>query len=390
MDTETKLKAVATQMDLEPAEERRTTTFPCGVSTTPQPSKTQRQELGIFDAVAGNKRVPLLKTLLTSACERNCNYCPFRAGRSYRRTTFKPDEMATTFTQLHDAGLVDGLFLSSGIIGGGVRTQDKIIATAEILRETHQFRGYMHLKIMPGAERDQVERTMQLADRVSVNLEGANERRLEKLAPLKVFYDELVRPLQWVEEIRRTQPAHQAWNGRWPSSTTQFVVGGVGESDLELLSAAEYLYRNAGLTRTYFSAFRPISDTPFENNDAENPLREHRLYQASFLLRDYGFDLEDLPFTDAAGNLPLTADPKQAWADMHLGDAPVELNRASREELLRVPAIGPKSADKILRERRRGAVRTLTDLKKLGVHATRAAPYILLDGRRPAQQLKLW
>lgn len=390
METEAKLKTVATQMDLEPAEEQSRTRFPCGVSATPQPSKSQRQELGIFDAVAGSQRIPLLKTLLTSACERNCNYCPFRAGRSYRRATFSPDEMATTFTQLHDAGLVDGLFLSSGIVGGGMRTQDKIIATAEILRETYQFRGYMHLKIMPGAERDQVERTMELADRVSVNLEGPNGHRLEQLAPRKTFYDELVRPLQWVEEIRRTQPARKAWNGRWPSSTTQFVVGGVGESDLELLSAAEYLYHDAGLTRTYFSAFRPIIDTPFENKSAENPVREHRLYQASFLLRDYEFDLEDLPFSGKAGNLPLTTDPKQAWAEVHLRDAPIELNRASREELLRVPAIGPKSADRILRERRRGTLRTLTDLKKLGIQATRAAPYVLLDGCRPAQQLKLW
>lgn len=390
MDAETKLETVATQMDLEPAEEQGSTTYPCGVSATPKPSRSQRENLGIVDAVAGNKRVPMLKTLLTSACERNCNYCPFRAGRSYRRTTFSPDEMATTFTQLHDAGLVDGLFLSSGIVGGGVRTQDNIIATAELLRETHHFRGYMHLKIMPGAERDQVERTMQLADRVSVNLEGPNGHRLEQLAPRKVFYDELVRPLQWVEEIRRTQPAHRAWNGRWPSSVTQFVVGGVGESDLELLSAAEHLYRHAGLTRTYFSAFRPIVDTPFENKAAENPLREHRLYQASFLLRDYGFDLEDLPFTDDAGNLPLTTDPKHAWAEIHLRDAPIDLNRASREELLRVPAIGPKSADKILRERRRGTLRTITDLKKLGVQTARAVPYILLDGHRPAKQLKLW
>ncbi|HEX6305456.1 MAG TPA: radical SAM protein, partial [Anaerolineales bacterium] len=134
-------------------------------------------------ALPGGKRVPLLKTLLTSACERNCYYCPFRAGRDYRRTTMKPDEMAQTFTNLHPRGVVEGMFLSSGIVAGGIHTQDKLLATAEILRQKYNYRGYLHLKIMPGAERAQVERAMQLADRVSVNLEAPNTHRLLKLAP---------------------------------------------------------------------------------------------------------------------------------------------------------------------------------------------------------------
>lgn len=393
MDTEAKLKTVATQMDLEPAEDvasgRTPTALPCGASGTPQPTKTEKEGMGIYDAVVGGRRIPMLKTLLTSACERNCYYCPFRAGRNHRRTTFSPDEMATTFSRMHDSGLVDGLFLSSGIVGGGVRTQDQLIATAEILRERHAYRGYLHLKIMPGAERDQIRRTMELADRVSVNLEAPNSHRLQQLAPRKEFYEELMRPLEWVEEIRRTQPPRHVWNGRWPSSTTQFVVGGVGESDLEVLTATEYLYRDAGLARSYFSAFRPVVDTPFESKPAENPLRERRLYQASFLLRDYGFDLEELPFVDA-GNLPLTADPKEAWAERHLRDEPIEINRASRQELLRVPGIGPKSAVVILTARRSGTLRDLGDLQKLGIRASRAAPYVLLGGRRPPQQLSLW
>jgi predicted DNA-binding helix-hairpin-helix protein len=336
----------------------------------------------------GGKTLKVLKTLLTSACERNCYYCPFRAGRDMRRTTMKPEQMADTFMELQRAKVVQGLFLSSGITGGGVRTQDKLLDTVDILRNKRGYRGYIHLKIMPGAEYDQVARAMQLASRLSINLEAPNSQRLALLAPKKEFAGELVRPLQWVEQIRREQSPHQTWNGRWPSTVTQFVVGAVGESDLELISTSEYLYRQAHIQRAYYSAFRPLRDTPFENLPAEDPLRQHRLYQTSFLLRDYGFDLEDLPF-DPAGNLPRDIDPKLVWATQNLAHTPVELNTAGRAQLLRIPGIGPHSADVILKARRGHKIRSLRDLEKLGVQTKRAVPFILLDGRKPAQQLAL-
>jgi predicted DNA-binding helix-hairpin-helix protein len=296
METADKLKLTATQMYLEPAEEVGTRVAPCGQVIPPDDLPAKKSSLGIFQASVGGKSVPILKTLLTSACERDCYYCPFRAGRNYRRTTFKPEEMAKTVSDMNRAGLINGLFLSSGFIKGGMRTQDKLIETAEILRKKHQFKGYLHLKIMPGAEEAQVERAMQLVDRLSINLEAPNEKRLATLAPKKEFFKELLRPLQWVEQIRRTQVGQKGWNGRWPSTVTQFVVGAAGESDLELLQMAEYLYKELRLGRTYFSAFSPIVNTPLENLPAESPLRQHRLYQASFLFRDYGFDLEEMPF----------------------------------------------------------------------------------------------
>lgn len=407
MDVTTKLQLLATQMHLEPAEEtglRLATSpspglvsapaasvdvLPCG-ETASRSAIDKKNSLGIYQAVVpGGKPIALLKTLLTSACERDCFYCPFRARRNYRRATFKPEEMARTFMEMHRAGLVQGLFLSSGIVGGGVRTQDRLIATAEILRHTYGYRGYLHLKLMPGAEPAQVERVMQLADRVSINLEAPNTRRLQVLAPHKQFLAELLRPLQVVEAIRRTRPPNQAWNRRWPSSVTQFVVGAAGESDLELLTTTAHLYAGARLARAYFSAFSPVPDTPLENKPAENPLREYRLYQSSFLLRDYGFDLEELPFTQA-GNLPLETDPKLAWAQANLRETPVEVNRADRRELLRIPGVGPKSADAILAARRRGTLRDLGDLRALGISVSRVAPFVLLDGRRPAYQLGLW
>lgn len=336
-----------------------------------------------YAALPGGKRIPLLKTLLTSACERDCAYCPFRAGRDFQRATFTPDELARVFLQLYQRGVVEGLFLSSGVAGGGPRTQDRLLAAAELLRQRYGFRGYIHLKIMPGAERDQVAAALPLADRVSVNLEAPNDQRLARLAPHKIFTSELLERLRWIQELRASQ------GGRGPSSTTQFVVGAAGESDVELLSTTEYLYRNLKLARAYFSAFNPVPDTPLESLPPASPVREHRLYQASFLLRDYGFTVEELPFA-GDGNLPLAEDPKLAWARQNLAQLPVELNQADREQLLRVPGIGLQGAERVLAARRQGRLRDLRDLRRLGIAADRAAPFILLDGHAPARQLRLW
>jgi predicted DNA-binding helix-hairpin-helix protein len=340
-------------------------------------------------SMPGGKKMKVLKTLLTSACERNCYYCPFRAGRnSLRRTTFKPDELASIFMQMHQAKLAEGIFLSSGIIKGGVATQDRLIETAEILRNKYNYRGYLHLKMMPGVEKGQVLRSMQLASRVSTNLEAPNDKRLASLAPMKQFTEELLQPLKWVEEIRQNQPPHTAWNGRWPSTVSQFVVGAAGESDLELLSTSEYLYQQTKLKRVYYSAFRPIPDTPLDGHSPEDPVREHRLYQSSFLLRDYGYSLEEMPFTQA-GNLPKDVDPKLAWAQANLHE-PLEINRAGREQLLRIPGIGPKAATAILLARRTGKLRSINDLRRLGISPKRPLPFILLDGRRPSHQPALF
>jgi predicted DNA-binding helix-hairpin-helix protein len=329
---------------------------------------------------------PILKTMLTTACERNCFYCPFRAGRgSTRRVTIRPDDMAMAFDKLQRARKVDGLFLSSGIIKGGMTTQDKLIDTIEIVRRKYAYRGYVHLKIMPGADYGQLYRAMQLADRVSVNLEAPTQARLDALAPKKQFEAELLRLLQLAAQIRREHP-HE----RLARTVTQFVVGAVGDTDVELLSLTSGLHRQLGLQRAYFSAFRPVADTPLENVRPTADMREHRLYQSSFLLRDYGWEVEDLPF-NAAGDLPLNLDPKLAWAETNLVHAPVELATADRAHLLRVPGIGPKSADAILRARGSGRLRDIDDLGKLGVaNPKRAAPYILLNGRSPLVQQRLF
>jgi len=387
MDPLSTLNLLSDQMELEHAEESQTGSEPAKPACfTP---KEQRAAFVHPAQLPNGKQIKLLKTLLSSACERDCYYCPFRAGRDFRRATFRPQEFAELFMKLHQSNAAEGIFLSSGIAAGGANTQNKILDTAEILRKKLGFKGYLHLKIMPGAEKGQVERLMQLADRVSINLEAPNTERLSKLAPQKTFIEELFRPLKWVEEIRQSQPAYKFWNGRHPSTVTQFVAGGSDESDLELLTTTDWLMKNVRIKRAYFSAFRPVHDTPLENKAAVDPLREHRLYQASFLLRDYGFDLEDMPFLQN-GNLPLPTDPKLAWAQMNLSERPVEINRAGKRDLLRVPGMGLKGAEAIIAARRAGKVRHLTSLRKMGILVTRAAPFLLLDGKRTEAQLTMF
>lgn len=381
MDSLGRLKLLTNQMHLEPAED--------AVSKFCFTQKQQRETYIHPARLPNGRSIQLLKTLLNSACERDCYYCPFRAGRDFQRAVFKPDEFAALFINLHNVGAVEGIFLSSAVSGGGVRSQDKLLDTADILRNKYKFLGYIHLKLMPGVEKDQVYRAMQLADRVSVNLEAPNTGRLRRLAPHKQFTEELLQPLKWVDAIRRTKPANKGWNGRWPSTVTQYVVGGSDESDLELLTTTHWLNQNVSLKRAYFSAFSPIPDTPLENKNPTNPLREHRLYQASYLLRDYGFDLEEMPFCEDE-NLPLLIDPKLAWAQKNLIERPMEINQAEKHDLMRIPGIGSVGAMRIIRARRLRILKDLSTLKKLGVDAERARLFILLNGKKPSTQLAMF
>ena len=332
------------------------------------------------------RQMPVLKTMLSSYCARNCFYCPWRRGRDLPRVQFTPEELSGAFIQMHQKRLVEGLFLSSGIHGRSAWTMDRLIAVGELLRTRHQFKGYIHLKIMPGVDRASVEAAMQYADRISINLEAPNALRLAKLAPEKDLFAELLPPLYWANEINASRRARGL---RAVSTTTQFVVGATGESDRELITTSEQLVREARLTRPYFSAFHPVSGTPLEGLPAEDPMREHRLYQADFLMRQYRFSPAELVY-DAAGNFSRHADPKQAYADFHPELYPVELNRASRETLLRVPGIGPRSAERIIQLRRQGALKDFSELQKLGLLSRRTAPYILLAGHRPLRQQPLF
>ncbi len=240
------------------------------------------------------QRKATLKVLQTSACQNNCYYCAFRAGRDVRRAHLTPDELARSFDLMYRAGLVESLFLSSGVMGTN-RTMDEMLATVELVRGKYAFRGYVHLKLLPGAEAGHIERAIELADRVSVNLEAPTPAALAALAPLKRM-ESLVGPLRAAAEIiRRGDPLRSpSWAGARPAPTigharlgmsTQFVVGPAGESDRELLATAQMLYRELRVTRAYYSAFSPVKDTPLEDVQPTDPRREFRLYQADWLLR---------------------------------------------------------------------------------------------------------
>jgi predicted DNA-binding helix-hairpin-helix protein len=260
---------------------------------------------------------------------------------------------------------------------------DQMLSTVELVRQRYGFAGYVHLKLLPGATRAQVERAGQIAQRVSVNLEAPNMHRLSAIAPNKER-DQVLSPMRWASEfIRKGQ-------GRWAPSgqTTQFVIGAADESDREVLTTAHHLYTHLDLHRAYFSAFQPVRGTPLEGKPHTPAWREHRLYQCDFLFRMYGFALDELVF-DEAGQLPREADPKMMWARAHPECFPIEVNRAEQQDLLRVPGIGPRSAARIVRVRRQARLTSLSDLRRIGAVSARAAPYVLLSGRRPPHQLAL-
>lgn len=375
-----RLELLTRQMHLEPAED-------CIQQPLPPEG---REAIAVKAAVMPNgRKIRLLKSLLSSYCENNCRYCPFRAQRDLPRGAFSPDDFARLFISLYERSFVEGIFLSSSVFGGAIKTQDQLLDTADILRKRYQFKGYLHLKIMPGAQPAQIEQAMLLADRLSINLEGPHANALSILAPQKDLKNDLLAPLQWIEEIRRNKSPEKAWKGSWPSSTTQFVVGGAGETDLDILSTTGHLLDTKGITRAYFSSFNPIKDTPLENLPPSPPLREFRLYQAFFLLRDYGFSIEDLGYIKS-GFLPLHSDPKTSWANLHLLEQPIEINQATKEQLLRIPGLGPTRVEGILRIRHQDKFRSFSQMKKLRLAEDRTAPYILIDGKSPARQLSFF
>lgn len=379
-----KLALLSENMDVEEGETAQT--CPTYIHDS---SVTIHDQQITYARMPGGNSIPLLKTMVTSVCEKNCLYCAFRSGRDIPRATFRPQELADTFLNLVNKNVAKGLFLSSGVINKGIFSQDKIIETAELLRRRRNFQGYMHLKIMPGAEKEQIRELMMHADRVSINLEAPNPKRLSLLAPKKDFFEELFTRLKWVDEIRHEDVTGRNWKHRWPSISTQFVVGAAGENDIELVKSSAYLFQKFHLARVYYSAFSPVLHTPFEEYPAENPLREHRLYQSSFLLRDYGFHFEELSFNEA-GNLFLQADPKTIWAENHLLNSPVEINNASKDQLLRVPGIGPIKAERILKFRRTHNIRSQDDLKVIGISPEKSGHYLLLNGRQVERQLTLF
>jgi len=256
-----------------------------------------------------------------------------------------------------------------------------MLATLEVLRRREGFRGYVHVKLLPGAEDAQVEHAARLANRLSVNLEGPGDVYVRRLAREKDFSGDLLPKLEHAGRLLR-EARHDPQRALVAAgTTTQFVVGAAGERDREILAVVARLERERLLHHAHFSAFQPVAGTPMEGAPATPAAREFRLYQAEHLLRQYGFRFEELVF-DGAGNLPLDDDPKTAWALAHPECFPLEVLRAPRELLVRVPGVGPRAATTLVQLRRGSAMRTLEDLRRIGVDVARAAYYLTLRGRR--------
>ena len=333
-------------------------------------------------AVPGRGTVNLLKVLLTNVCVNDCAYCINQVGRDVPRSSFHPEELAKLFMDMHRRRLVQGLFLSSGIGVNPSQTMERMIDTVAILRLRHQFRGYIHLKLLPGASLGCVEEACRLASRVSVNMEAPTVHHLAQLATGKDLHKGILEPMRWVKRIMATHEAHAP-----AGQTTQFVVGAAGETDKDILHTAHNLYGGMGLRRIYFSAFRPVDGSRLEDVGPAPPMREHRLYQSDWLLRVYRFPPEDVELAlTTNGNLPLLKDPKLAIAEKQPWLFPLDVNKASYEELLRVPGIGPTSARRIVRTRKEHAIASVRELRKMGAAAKRAAPFLWLkDMERPSR-----
>ena len=336
----------------------------------------------IFPIVLSGQVMPLLSTMMTNACSYDCAYCPMRASRDMPRYAFSPEELAGAFTALRQDGRAEALFLTSGVPGSGVKGVDRMIATAEILRGKHGFEGYIHLKMLPGAEPAQIERAARLATRLSINLEAATEPGLRAMAPEKELAEDLLPALRRMGAMARER--RLGWPGGSALAagvTTQFIVGASGESDAQVLRASHALQREGLLHHSHFSAFVPVEQTPMEGAPAEPKLREHRLYQAEHLLREYRFPFEELPLGET-GDLPLDEDPKLAWARRHPEFFPVEITTAGLEALLRVPGVGPVWAKRLVEARRRVHLRGFEDLARLGKIRRSAAGWLTLRGKR--------
>lgn len=319
----------------------------------------------------------MFKTLLSNGCTNDCRYCPLRSNANAQRCTLSPEEAARVFFEYQKKHWLLGLFLSSGVMGTPDRTMERLLATARILRHHYQYRGYIHLKIIPGASEAAIEEALRLASAVSLNIEVPGRKHFEKLSEAKNFDRDIVAPLKYI--------AHETARGEKFSRikcTTQFIVGASDETDHEIIGYMDGIYNRLKFERVYFSAYQPglgEASLPGERNFSLHPedrlTREHRLYQVDWLLRRYHFKTDELIF-DAGGNLALDTDPKMIWAQHHPEFFPVRIRTADKESLLRVPGLGPVAVDRILQARR---VCRITHLGVVGVKgklAARACPYL--------------
>lgn len=341
---------------------------------------------GICHSFAQDGRcISLLKILYTNECVFDCKYCINRASNDVVRTSFTPEEVCRLTMEFYRRNYIEGLFLSSGVKESPDRTMEELLCTVNLLRNKYHFQGYIHLKAIPGAAPELIARAGYLADRMSVNLELPTADGLRKLAPHK-SRQTILRPMKQIQQQRDQNKEELVLYRHAPKfvpagQSTQMIIGAMGESDYQIVSVAESLYKNFALKRVFYSAFVAVNEDKDLPMSLSGPplLREHRLYQADWLLRYYQFEASEL-LSEEHPNFNIWLDPKCDWALRHLDVFPMEINRADFSELLRVPGIGYKSALRIVKARRMGVL-TFQDLKKIGVVLKRAIYFITCQGK---------
>ena len=330
--------------------------------------------------------ISLLKILFTNECIYDCKYCVNRSSNDVIRTSFTPDEICTLTMEFYRRNYIEGLFLSSGILKNPNYTMELIYAALYKLRHVCNFQGYIHVKAIPGADPILIQKVGFLADRMSVNLELPTAESLRLLAPHKSRKN-ILAPMRLVQEKSKENRQELTLYKSAPrfvpaGQSTQMIIGASPETDYQILRVAESLYQKFGLKRVFYSAFVAVNEDkalPARTSDGPPLLREHRLYQADWLLRYYKFEANEL-LNEKNPNFNIFLDPKCNWALNHLEYFPVEVNRASYDVLLRVPGIGHKSAGRIVKARRFGSL-GFEDLRKMGVVLKRALYFITCSGK---------
>jgi putative DNA modification/repair radical SAM protein len=349
--------------------------------------------MGICHSYAPDGRcISLLKILLTNACNYDCLYCVNRASSNVPRARFTIDEVVRLTIDFYRRNYIEGLFLSSGIIRSADYTMEQVVSVARKLREEHRFRGYIHLKTIPAADDALITEAGKYADRLSINIEMPSETSLATLAPekdvraIRRTMGRLRLKLDEAQEAQTTVTKAKPPRFAPAGQSTQMIVGADAASDQTILATSANLYGAYRLKRVYYSAFSPIPDASRALPLRPPPLvREHRLYQADWLMRFYGFEANEI-VDDEAGMLPLDIDPKLAWALRHRDRFPLDVARASREDLLRVPGFGTKAVDRIIAARRTTSIR-MADLARLNIPRNKALPFIVLSDHRPSSYL---
>ena len=344
--------------------------------------------MGICHSYAPDGRcISLLKILLTNSCNFDCHYCINRKSSNVRRAKFTVDEVVRLTLAFYKRNYIEGLFLSSGIIGTSDYTMEQLVLVAKALRLDHDFRGYIHLKTIPDADPALIEQAALYADRLSINVELPTDSGLTKLAPeksaarIRVAMRELKTGIDDSKDARRKYRSAPKFAPAGQS--TQMIVGADSASDSDVVASASGLYGNFGLRRVYYSAFSPIPDASAVLPLIRPPLmREHRLYQADWLMRFYGFNAGEVQAATDNGMLPLDIDPKTAWALKHRAAFPVDINKAPREVMLRVPGLGVRSVNALVRARRHRTLR-LEDVARLTRGLDRLRPFIVAADWRP-------